>query len=88
MKIILDAMSGDNAPLEIIKGAIEAAEEYPADIILTGDDTVIRSIANDNALGHRPSEYKHSAVVSGYKYGGSGAQRNTREERFFDGSRP
>lgn len=50
MKIILDAMSGDNAPLEIIKGAIEAAEEYPVDIILTGDDTVIRSIANDNAL--------------------------------------
>ena len=27
MKIILDGMGGDNAPAEIVKGAVEAAEE-------------------------------------------------------------
>lgn len=50
MKIILDAMSGDNAPLEIIKGAVMAADEYPVDLVLTGDEEVIRSVAEENGL--------------------------------------
>lgn len=36
MKIIVDAMGGDNAPFEIVKGAISAAKEFDAHIILTG----------------------------------------------------
>ena len=36
MKIIIDAMGGDNAPGEIVKGAVMAAREYNVDIILTG----------------------------------------------------
>ena len=28
MRVLVDVMSGDNAPLELIKGAIEAANEY------------------------------------------------------------
>ncbi len=37
MRIIVDAMSGDNAPIEIIKGALDAAEEFDAEIVLAGD---------------------------------------------------
>ena len=37
MKIIVDAFGGDNAPLEIIKGCIEAKKEFGVDIMLTGD---------------------------------------------------
>ncbi len=36
MKIVVDAMGGDNAPFEIVKGAIQAAEELGAEIILVG----------------------------------------------------
>ena len=36
MKIIVDAMGGDNAPFEIVKGSLEAAETLGVDIILTG----------------------------------------------------
>ena len=37
MKLILDAMGGDNAPLEILKGAAQAVAEYPdIELILTG----------------------------------------------------
>ena len=36
MKIIVDAMGGDNAPFEIVKGSIEAAKEFGVEIILTG----------------------------------------------------
>ena len=38
MKIIIDAFGGDNAPLEIIKGAMLAVEEYKVDIILVGNE--------------------------------------------------
>lgn len=36
MKIIVDAMGGDNAPFEIVKGSVEAVRELGVDIILTG----------------------------------------------------
>ena len=45
MKIIVDAMGGDNAPLEIVKGAIMAAEEFKVDIILVGrGEDILRSL--------------------------------------------
>ena len=37
MKIIVDAMGGDNAPLEIVKGALQGRERWGVDIVLTGD---------------------------------------------------
>ena len=43
MKIIVDAMGGDNAPDEIIKGSVLAIEEFDIDeIILLGDDGAMR----------------------------------------------
>lgn len=44
MKIALDVMGGDNAPLEIVKGAIEAVKEYSIDIYLIGKDEEINKI--------------------------------------------
>jgi phosphate acyltransferase len=45
MKIIVDAMGGDNAPDEIVKGAIQACEEYKIEIILTGKgEAILRSL--------------------------------------------
>ena len=35
MKIIVDAFGGDHAPLEILKGAMQAVDTYDVDIILT-----------------------------------------------------
>ncbi|MBU1290524.1 phosphate--acyl-ACP acyltransferase, partial [bacterium] len=37
MKIALDAMGGDYAPEEVVKGAILALEERDLEIILLGD---------------------------------------------------
>ena len=45
MKIIIDAMGGDNAPLEIIKGALSAHSRFGCDIVLTGDEAAIRAAA-------------------------------------------
>ena len=42
MKIILDAMGGDNAPDANIKGAIKAINQIKADVTLIGKEEVIR----------------------------------------------
>ena len=36
MKIIVDAMGGDNAPLEIVRGALDANRNHAVEIILVG----------------------------------------------------
>lgn len=50
MRIVIDAFGGDNAPIEIIKGAADAHSEYGIDITLTGDKDVIEKVISDNAL--------------------------------------
>lgn len=43
MKIILDAMGGDNAPDANIKGAVNAINKVKAEIVLVGKEEIIRS---------------------------------------------
>ena len=37
-------MSGDNAPVEIIKGAVDGGREYNVDLLLVGHETTIRNV--------------------------------------------
>lgn len=62
MKILVDAMGGDNAPDEIIKGALLAASEVDATIVLLGDETIIK---NKLGKGKIPEniEIKHTSEV-------------------------
>lgn len=41
MRILVDAMGGDNAPDAVIKGAVKAAGEVKADICLVGNEDII-----------------------------------------------
>lgn len=41
MRIFVDAMGGDNAPEEIVKGCIDAVNEYHVQLTLVGDETQI-----------------------------------------------
>ena len=43
MKIAVDGMGGDNAPLEIVKGVVEASALTEHQIILVGDESLINS---------------------------------------------
>lgn len=63
MKIIVDAFGGDNAPLEIVKGSAMAVAEYGVDIVLTGDESVIRKIAGDNGVSLHRMEIVHASQV-------------------------
>ncbi len=50
MRIVVDAFGGDNAPLEIVKGAAIASNEFGVDITLTGNKVEIEKIIDENSL--------------------------------------
>ena len=47
MKILLDAMGGDNAPDATIKGAVRAASEVKSEIVLVGNEEIINAKAKE-----------------------------------------
>ena len=48
MRVVLDGMGGDNAPMEIVKGAVEAAELIDDEIIIVGREEEIRKELRKN----------------------------------------
>lgn len=48
MKIAIDAMGGDNAPEAVVRGSIQARDEYNLDIILSGKENEIKKILEKN----------------------------------------
>lgn len=50
MRIVVDAFGGDNAPLEIVKGASNASTQFNAEITLTGKKDLIEKIIDENNL--------------------------------------
>lgn len=63
MKIIVDAFGGDNAPLEILKGAALAETELGCSILLVGDENKIQSCAKENSIDISKMEIEHTEDV-------------------------
>lgn len=63
MKIIVDAFGGDNAPLEVIKGAAEAVAKLDVEIILTGNEKIIRDAAAENGISLEKISIIHTESV-------------------------
>ncbi len=51
MRIIVDAMGGDNAPGEIVAGAVAAAEKYNVEILLVGKESEVKPLIPGSAKG-------------------------------------
>lgn len=63
MRIVVDAFGGDNAPLEMLKGAMRAKKEYGVEIVLTGDRKKIQACAAANAVDLTGCEIVHAPQV-------------------------
>ncbi len=50
MRVVIDAFGGDNAPLEIVKGASLASNELEIDITLVGNKEIIEEVINSEGL--------------------------------------
>ena len=53
MRVVIDAFGGDNAPLEIVKGAALASNELDIDITLTGDEEKINKCIKESNLSFK-----------------------------------
>ena len=65
MKIIVDAMGGDNAPACNVRGALAAAKEYKAEIVLVGKGEEILKVLAEDGIGELPAgvEIAHADQV-------------------------
>ena len=66
MRIIVDVMSGDNAPLEPIKGAVMAANAYKIEIVMVGDEKIIAETCakNDVTLPYNIDIVNSESVIT------------------------
>lgn len=65
MKIIVDAMGGDNAPQAPVMGALQASKEYGVDIVLVGRGEEILQVMEQNGIRDLPAgvEIAHASEV-------------------------
>ena len=61
MKIILDAMGGDNAPEATIKGAVKAIKEIDSEILLVGNEEKINKYKQSICIAYILIEIKYNA---------------------------
>lgn len=61
MKVVVDAMGGDHAPREIVKGAVAAVKEFGTHVILVGDEQQVkRELDTCGAANLRNIEIVHA----------------------------
>lgn len=63
MKVVIDAMGGDNAPQAIVEGSVLAVKEYGVSIILTGDSEIIKSELSKYTYDESKLEVIHTTEV-------------------------
>ncbi|HOJ12187.1 MAG TPA: phosphate acyltransferase PlsX [Clostridiales bacterium] len=64
MKIIVDAMGGDNAPHDIVKGCLDAVKEQEGfNILLLGDGSEIDKILKENRFSSGRIDVQHTTEV-------------------------
>lgn len=63
MRVIIDVMSGDNAPLEIVKGAVMAKSSLHVDVTVVGNKNVIEKITEEEKLDFSEIDIVDTDVV-------------------------
>lgn len=65
MKIIIDAMGGDNAPLAPLHGAADAVKELGVEIIAVGDEKLLADTAAQHNIDMTGITVRHASEVIG-----------------------
>ncbi len=81
-KIIIDAMGGDNAPGEIVKGALKAASDFSVKPIFVGNSTLISEKIGDSKIDY---SIIHTAQVVEYEDNPTQAVKNKKDSSMMVG---
>jgi fatty acid/phospholipid synthesis protein PlsX len=63
MKIVIDAMGGDNAPKAVVEGSVAAVNEYGVNLILVGDNEAISNELSKYSYDKSKIEIIHTTEV-------------------------
>jgi len=63
MKIVLDAMGGDNAPMVEVEGAVQAVQEFGHDLVLVGDESRIKKELEKHGFSSDKITLRHASEV-------------------------
>src|SRR5688572_33243305 len=62
-RIVVDAMGSDNYPEPDVQGAVMAAREYGVEIILVGDESIIKPVLASMNPGNLPIRIVHAPEI-------------------------
>ncbi len=65
MRIAVDAMGGDFAPAEIVKGAALGARTYGVDVVLVGDESAVKAYLTQEDVSSNRITIRHASDVIG-----------------------
>ncbi len=63
MRIIVDGFGGDNAPLEVLMGAVLAVKNLGVEITVVGNEDAIHTCAKDNKIDISALSVRHAETV-------------------------
>ena len=87
MRIIIDAMGGDKAPEEIVKGCVLALKEYDTEITLVGDKTKIEKLLANESYDKKRINIVHSTEIITYDESPTLAIRRKKDSSMVVGMR-
>ncbi|WP_027340538.1 phosphate acyltransferase PlsX [Halonatronum saccharophilum] len=87
MKIVVDAMGGDHAPYEIVKGAIEASGDIDGRIILVGQEDKVNKELEKYSYEEGKIEVVHASEIIGMDESPARALRKKKDSSIVVGSK-
>src|SRR5512134_3209268 len=63
MKIAVDAMGGDHAPREVVRGAVQASREMDLPIVLVGREEILRDELRSLGADGEKVDVEHASEV-------------------------
>ena len=75
MNIFVDAMGGDNAPVEIVKGAVDAVKEYGVPLTLVGKEDIVKQELAKYPYPQDKIKVLHAQTVIGFDAGNGDPQK-------------
>ncbi|MEG0509268.1 MAG: phosphate--acyl-ACP acyltransferase, partial [Eubacterium sp.] len=66
MNIFVDAMGGDNAPMQIVKGAVDAVNEYGVALTLVGQEQAVKDELTKYTYPEDKITVMHAETVIGF----------------------
>lgn len=85
MRIIIDAMGGDNAPLAPLQGAADAVKELGVEIIAVGDEQLLAATAAQNNINLTGITLCHASQVIGMEEHATEAIRRKKDSSLVVG---